>query len=40
MNQIEIMKWPTQLPNLNPIEKLWHQVELALRHKGPFKNAN
>ena len=34
------MKWPAQLPDLSPIENLWHQVELSLKHKGLFKNAD
>ena len=37
-NQIEVMKCTAQPLDLNPIEDLWHQVELSLKHKVPFKN--
>ena len=39
-NQIEVMKWSAQSSDLNPIENLWHQVELSLKHKGPSKNTD
>ena len=34
------MKWSAQLSDLNPIENLWRQVELSIRYKRPFKNAD
>ena len=37
-NQIEVMKWLAQSPDRNPIDNLWHQVELSLKHKETFKN--
>ena len=40
INQIKIIEWPAQSPDLNPIENLWHQVELSLKHKGSFKNSD
>ena len=36
-NQTEVMKWPAQLSDLNPIENLWQHIELPLKHKGPSK---
>ena len=37
MNQIEIIKLPTQSPDLSPFENLWHQVELSLKYKDSSK---
>ena len=37
------LKWKSsqfKSPYLNPIEKLQHQVELSIKHKGSFKNVD
>lgn len=35
--QIRVMDWPPQSPDLNPIENLWDYVERELRNKYPQK---
>ena len=36
----EIMEWPAQSPDLNPIEHVWDQLEKAIRNRKPPKNTN
>ena len=32
-NNIRVMDWPPQSPDLNPIENLWHEVKSYVRRK-------
>ncbi len=35
MHKIEVMKWPAQSPDLNPIETLWNDVDRVIKESKP-----
>ena len=38
-SDIEVMRWPAQSPDMNPIENLWQVLKLKVQHKKP-RNLN
>ena len=33
-NNINVLEWPGNSPDLNPIENLWHQAKRMLQRRG------
>ena len=37
--KIEVIDWPAQSPDLNPIENLWDQISLSIQEKSPSNHS-
>ena len=35
-NEVNILEWPSQSPDLNPIRNLWLDLKRAVRARSPF----
>ncbi|KAF2345194.1 hypothetical protein FHG87_024050 [Trinorchestia longiramus] len=35
MKKINILEWPSQFPDMNPIENLWRELKLKIQKRGP-----
>ena len=34
-NQINVLEWPCQTPDLNPIENVWHKLKTQVKQRNP-----